>query len=721
MMVERPSWSQRLRTRVRQEAAFLPKRLVLIALLLFALYLVLLIRTEYGALYAHVGFVEARLKSKLQADYDVVERPVIPFAPLRLELIEAKIQDDNPALSAGEVTTLVQIAVAAAAAPIVPATPTPPPHVPVVINAAVVIEPNLLLTAQPLTDDAARLAYQSTPGAFVPSPKLLIGTAPNVVLPIINNFLDGINAGAHPTQPTTVTLSPAQVLSQQSTATVAALHTNPSQGQPQGPAATSMMVSPLMVVDTLFVSPLPTMNLLSVTKAPTDVNAPATHLAASQPSLSHTPTALALVISVTSQPSATWTPWPTATPWPTSTASPTPLLPLPTMTGNPLALGEQLSVTVTPLILLPATATATTTAMPTTTPTAVTTPIPTPTATAPPPTATALLAPVLTPTPTATPTAPAVTPPTLTPTITVLPLIDRLMAYVQGDKVYLEWPPATGAGIVGYNLYRQNVANSSVERMNEEPLLNAAYVDTVTLDGNQYAYRVTTVDQRAQESLPSQAVTVTVADRKPPQAPGNVLTRVDGARIEFRWDANMESDFVGYNMYRDTQAPVTRTQGPLNGATLVTTPIYVDTLPLNGQTYYYVVTAIDGAGNESAPSREVQVATHNAAAPAPPRGLTATFEDDDDDDDDEDNEDEINLKWQANQEAAVVGYRLYRATALPVDTTTAPLHKKPLLTTLHYKDEDLARDVTYYYVIVAVDQEQNVSLPSEAVAVTVPK
>jgi len=303
----------------------------------------------------------------------------------------------------------------------------------------------------------------------------------------------------------------------------------------------------------------------------------------------------------------------------------------------------------------------------------------------------------------------------------VLPLIDRLMAYVQGDKVYLEWPPATGAGIVGYNLYRQNVANGSVERMNEEPLLNAAYVDTVALDGNQYAYRVTTVDQRAQESLPSQAVTVTVADHKPPQAPDNVQTQVDGAHIALRWDANTESDFVGYNLYRDTQPAVAHTQEPLNGATLVTTPVYVDTLTRQGQTYYYVVTAIDGAGNESAPSREVQVATHNAAAPAPPRGLTATFEDDDDDDDDEDNEDEINLKWQANQEAAVVGYRLYRATTLPVDTTVAPLHKKPLLTTLHYKDEDLARDVTYYYVVVAVDQAGNVSSPSAAVAVTVPK
>ena len=298
-------------------------------------------------------------------------------------------------------------------------------------------------------------------------------------------------------------------------------------------------------------------------------------------------------------------------------------------------------------------------------------------------------------------------------------MIDRLTAYVQDDKVYLEWPPATGAGIVGYNLYRQNVATSSGERMNGEPLLNATYVDTVALDGNQYAYRVTTVDQRAQESLPSQAVTVTVADRKPPQAPGAVLTQVDGARIAFRWDANTESDFVGYNIYRDTETPVARTQGALNGATLVITPVYVDTLPLNGQTYYYVVTAIDSAGNESAPSHEVQVAT--IKVPAPPRGLTATFEDDDDDDDDEDNEDEVNLKWQAHQEGAVVGYRLYRATALPVDTTTAPLHKKPLLTTLHYKDEDLARDVTYYYVVVAVDQDQNVSLPSEAVAVTVPK
>ena len=132
------------------------------------------------------------------------------------------------------------------------------------------------------------------------------------------------------------------------------------------------------------------------------------------------------------------------------------------------------------------------------------------------------------------------------------------------------------------------------------------------------------------------------------------------------------------------------------------------------------MTAVDAAGNESASSPEVQVASNHRGALAPPSGLTAVFADDDDDDDDEDNEDEINLKWQANQEADVIGYRLYRSTTLPVDTTT-PLHKKPLLTTLRYKDEDLARDTTYYYVVVAVAQAQTVSLPSAPVAVVVPK
>lgn len=722
MMADRISWSHRLHARLRREAAFLPKRLVVVALLLFALYLVLFFRTEYNTLYTRLGFVEASLKSKLWADYEGVERPAIPFAPLRLEVIKAKIQDENPYLSEEEVAVLVQASIAAAGAPILQATATPASNGPATINAVVVINPDLRLDTQ---GNMPSPQNQATSGLIPSSTNFALGTGPHTAFQLPNYVLEQwseyedlpLSAVPLTTGQTVAVLTPTEALPISSPAVALALNAVPPQEATALPP--SQAVQPLLGV----VTPLPT-NALPGAAVPIEPLATVTHLAASQPSqnetpiVTPTPTILTAILLATAMPSATPTAWPTTTPQPTWTMTPSPAVLAPTVTGNPTVAGVQLSATATALVLAAATATALPTL--TTVPTVVATVTPPPTV---PPTAIVTQPPTPTLPPVVTPTATATTaiPPTLTPVMTALPLIDHLTAYVQGDKIYLEWPTATSTGIVGYNLYRQDIANGSGERLNATPILSPSYIDTVALDGRRYLYRVTIVDQLAQESLPSQAVTVTVEDRLPPQIPANLLVQFTGEQVQLIWAANTETDFVGYNIYRDTQVPVGRGQGPLNGATLVIRPVYSDTIVANGQTYYYSLTAVDGAGNESAPSSVVQIATSNQVAPAPPTGLTAIFEDDDDEDDDEDNEDEINLKWQANQEADVIGYRLYRSTTLPVDTTVAPLHKKPLLTTLRYKDEDLARDTTYYYVVVAVDQDQNVSLPSAPVAVVVPK
>ena len=60
---------------------------------------------------------------------------------------------------------------------------------------------------------------------------------------------------------------------------------------------------------------------------------------------------------------------------------------------------------------------------------------------------------------------------------------------------------------------------------------------------------------------------------------------------------------VGYNVYRGTQSG-----GPyavLNSAADASTT-YTDSTVQAGQTYYYVVTAVDSSGNESVNSNQAQ-------------------------------------------------------------------------------------------------------------------
>jgi fibronectin type 3 domain-containing protein len=63
------------------------------------------------------------------------------------------------------------------------------------------------------------------------------------------------------------------------------------------------------------------------------------------------------------------------------------------------------------------------------------------------------------------------------------------------------------------------------------------------------------------------------------------------------------SGIVGYNVYRGSVSggPYTKITSALDS-----TAAYSDTSVLAGQTYYYVATAVDGSGMESAYSNEAQ-------------------------------------------------------------------------------------------------------------------
>jgi len=201
-------------------------------------------------------------------------------------------------------------------------------------------------------------------------------------------------------------------------------------------------------------------------------------------------------------------------------------------------------------------------------------------------------------------------------------LVITLTAQVENDMVYLSWQPSSAADIVGYNLYRSSVGASGLGyRVNANLLSELSYVDTITPDGSQYSYVVTAVSQLSQEAASSQAVAVQSPDDTPPGTPINLAVLLVGNQSQLHWQANQEPDLAGYNLYRSNHLPIDRTQGPLNGATLVLTPAYQDTSLLKGQLYYYVVTALDLAGNESLPSIAAAMSTFNVELPAPPNAL----------------------------------------------------------------------------------------------------
>ncbi|MCH7938800.1 MAG: fibronectin type III domain-containing protein [Candidatus Marinimicrobia bacterium] len=99
-----------------------------------------------------------------------------------------------------------------------------------------------------------------------------------------------------------------------------------------------------------------------------------------------------------------------------------------------------------------------------------------------------------------------------------------------------------------------------------------------------------------------------------PDAPTNLTAAPGGGQITLTWSPNGEADFLRYRIYGGTDAnPTTQVDSTTAGINDTTA-----TIPglSNGTTYYYRITAVDSAGNESGYSNEVN---------AVPAGLVAYY------------------------------------------------------------------------------------------------
>jgi hypothetical protein len=108
-------------------------------------------------------------------------------------------------------------------------------------------------------------------------------------------------------------------------------------------------------------------------------------------------------------------------------------------------------------------------------------------------------------------------------------------------------------------------------------------------------------------------------DTTPPAAPAGLGATAGDGSVSLDWADNGEGDLDGYTVYRATSSGGPYTA--LNGS-LLSSSDYVDDTVTNGTTYYYVVTASDLTGNESADSSEAS-ATPQASGGTTPMHVDA--------------------------------------------------------------------------------------------------
>jgi fibronectin type 3 domain-containing protein len=195
----------------------------------------------------------------------------------------------------------------------------------------------------------------------------------------------------------------------------------------------------------------------------------------------------------------------------------------------------------------------------------------------------------------ATPKAPGVPP--AAPT--------NLTATAGDTQVSLTWSASSGA--TGYNVKRATIDGGPYTQL-AAPTSNG-YTDSSVTNGTAYYYVVSALNATGESANSAQASATPQAPGVPPAAPTNLTATAGDTQVSLTWSAS--SGATSYNVKRSGTSG-----GPYTQIAASTSTSYTDTALTNGTTYYYVVSAINSAG-ESANSAQV-VAVPGVSNPPPP-------------------------------------------------------------------------------------------------------
>lgn len=188
-----------------------------------------------------------------------------------------------------------------------------------------------------------------------------------------------------------------------------------------------------------------------------------------------------------------------------------------------------------------------------------------------------------------------------------------------------------------------------------------------------------------------------------PATPRNfVLLGGGDGQAHFRWERNNEPDLKEYRLYRSVNNP--------NSFEFLVSLIqteYVDRFLEYDSTYYYYLTAIDNAGNESVPTNIIDVQPLNISAPQPPTRVNVSGMNNP-----QIGVQELRLSWVPPDIGDLKNYLVYRGT----DSSFTPDASTFIDSTniAVYIDRFVQINQRYYYKVIAVDKGLKTSLPSKS-------
>lgn len=275
-------------------------------------------------------------------------------------------------------------------------------------------------------------------------------------------------------------------------------------------------------------------------------------------------------------------------------------------------------------------------------------------------------------------------------------------------EVVVEWdfPPYRGGAdtAVGFQVYRTSEGRRTL--VSEAPVLRVdgylSFIDRRVENGRRYRYEVQTISMAGGMSPPVQSETVTPEDSRAPLVPEDLTAAEEEEDVLLLWRISPEPDVVGYNVFRS--ARLNDEFRRINEEPVpVGEPRYLDTDVMGGDPYFYRVSAVDRAGNESPRSGVAVLVPADHTPPTAVSGVTLLV--------DEENR-AVELAWDPSGEPDLEGYFVYRGESreelVRLQATPLSPTEEPRFRDGGFEDRGLSPGASLVYAVAAVDSSFNV-------------
>jgi uncharacterized protein len=297
-----------------------------------------------------------------------------------------------------------------------------------------------------------------------------------------------------------------------------------------------------------------------------------------------------------------------------------------------------------------------------------------------------------------------------------MPEMPQVLVEELDRKVKFTWNRVLASMyFTAYYYERSEDGGKTFKRMNKNPYTQLAVEqdntqnstielnDSLPKNYKQYYYRIIGITPFGDFGKPTPDLAVMGRDRTPPSAPESISAKnIRDNDVRITWTKRIkETDFSGFLIGKGENA-----SGPFIPLTLqlISTSVFefTDTSAMTHGTNYYIVSAIDTAGNAGI-SIPAYVIMMDTIPPAKPTDLSGKV----------DSTGIVTIKWKPGKEPDLMGYLVY--TANDPSHVFTPVSKDFVVDTT-FTDSITIATLTkkIYYKVVAFDKNRNPSKYSDA-------